>query len=82
VNVNGYAVLGGVLGTALVTGVGAYLAVREIQTPEFSTATQAYAASVAENAANAHIEGFYGATPARLAQFSAIGARFSTPARR
>ncbi len=77
--VTGYAVLGGLVGAGIVTGIGAYLAVRELQTPAFSAQTQTYAEGVATRAATEHIENFYGLTAARMSQFTAIGSRFSSP---
>ncbi len=63
-----WAILGGLLGAGAVTGVGVYLAVKDLQSPE----TQARAQAEAQRM----ITEEFGLTPTRLTQITAIARRF------
>jgi hypothetical protein len=72
VNQNAYAVFGALLGAGVVTGLGMWVAARNLQRPE----TQAHAQEVATAEANRLISDVYGLTPERMRQFQAIARRF------
>lgn len=76
-NRNAWAILGGVIGSGVVTGVGVYLAIRHLQSDSFAAQTRTYVEGVAARAANDTLANDYGLTQQRIAQISQIASRFS-----
>jgi len=70
----GWAILGGLVGAGVVTGVGVYLKIQELSSPETQAAAQQLATEEATNV----IATQYGLTPARLEQIGAIARRFGS----
>lgn len=67
----GWILLGGLIGASVVTGIGVYAKVQELQSPAF----QATAQQRAEAAALGYLNTNLGLTPARLQQFTTIAHR-------